>query len=446
MLSLSTIVSAILIPMALGFQETFSNVRDVLVTAISNNVTPGLVAGIRDSFGTIVFYEAFGSLTYGENTPLGQLNSNVSIDTLYDMASISKLIGPVTCAAYLYQIGAMPDLDEKVSSSLLLGTNYSQNGKENITLRNLLLHNSGYPPDPNPSYASTLFACPATSIPSPPLTLSCQDQVYVNLMAQVLENPIGSKMVYSDLSMITLLFIIGRVVTREGYITNLDFDLDRLPECINASIPTGGLYYSCAYEAYWRLKIKPKLFLNGNNAQTTYLLDHSLWPYASPTYIDQTYRHRIMQGDVSDANSYALGGIAGHAGIFSTLGECLNFTSIWQYGSETSLLNQTTTSLWTTVYNETFSSRALGWVTQASTDTYFGCGNMSASTFYHTGYTGTLVCVDTLRNISTVLLTTRVYPDEGNVPQIQALRQSFNNAVIAELDKKKIENRLIKEE
>ena len=64
---------------------------------------------------------------------------------------------------------------------------------------------------------------------------------------------------------------------------------------------------------------------------------------------------------------------------------------------------------------------------------YMGCGNLSASTFYHTGYTGTLMCVDPERNISTVLLTTRVYPDEQNVGGIQQLRQAFNNAVLAAL-------------
>jgi len=414
---------------------SLSGIRDVLSTAISNHVTPGLVAGIRDAFGNVIFLEAFGSLTYGEDTPLGQPNSFVTLDTFYDMASISKLIGPVSSAAYLYQLGYMPDLDELVSSNNYLGTfNYSQNGKETITLRNLLLHNSGYPPDPSPSYASVEFGCPATSNPSPPLTLSCQGLIFTNLMAQTLENPTGAKMVYSDLSMITLLFIVGRVVTREGLITNADFDLKRLPECMNASSSNpGGLFFACSYHAYWRKAIQPRLFANGVNAVTNYVLDHSLWPLASPTYVDEVYRNRIMQGDVSDANSYALGGLAGHAGIFSTIRECLDFTSVWQYHN--SLLNSTTTSLWTRVWNSTFSSRALGWVTQASTDTYFGCGNMSDSTFYHTGYTGTLVCVDPVRNISTVLLTTRVYPNESNVPQIQALRQAFNNEVIKALDR-----------
>lgn len=420
--------------LALGSSLSLSGIRDVLFSAIANNVTPGLVAGVRDSLGNTVFLEAFGSLTYGEETPLGQPNSKITLDTFYDMASISKIIGPVSSAAYLYQLGALPDLDEEISSDNYLGSfNYSQNGKGTITLRNLLLHNSGYPPDPSPSYASIDFACPATSSPSPPLTLSCQDQVFTNLMAQTLENPPGAKMVYSDLSMITLLFIVGRVVTREGFITSNDFDLKRLPECASASSDnSGGLYFACAYHAYWRKAIQPRLIANGANAVTNYVLDHSLYSDASPTYVDEAYRHRIMQGDVSDANSYALGGLAGHAGIFSTVKECLDFTSVWQYGN--SLLNSSTTLLWTSVFNSTFSSRALGWVTQAPTDTYFGCGNMSSSTFYHTGYTGTLICVDPSRNISTVLLTTRVYPDEGNVIQIQALRQAFNNEVIKALD------------
>jgi CubicO group peptidase (beta-lactamase class C family) len=268
--------------------------------------------------------------------------------------------------------------------------------------------------------------------PNPPLTLTCVEQIFEAVLAQTLEAPPGAQYVYSDLSMITLLFAVGRVVARAQP------PLVRPPgdfrdECVAlAPKSDSGAYALCAYEAFWRLHIKPSLFAAGGDAPTTYLPPPAQWPLAAPTYTDESYRHETMQGVVSDANAYASGGISGHAGIFSTLGDVLNFTAVWQYPGK--LLNATTIALWTTVANASFSSRALGWVTQAASDSYLGCGNLSASTFYHTGYTGTLMCVDPERNISTVLLTTRCYPNDTETVEIKQLRQSFNNAVVAALD------------
>jgi CubicO group peptidase (beta-lactamase class C family) len=68
-------------------------------------------------------------------------------------------------------------------------------------------------------------------------------------------------------------------------------------------------------------------------------------------------------------------------------------------------------------------------------DTYLGCGNLSSTTYYHTGYTGTLVCNDPERQLITVLLTNRVWPNKtANMGTIQLARQAFNNAVKAVVD------------
>lgn len=160
--------------------------------------------------------------------------------------------------------------------------------------------------------------------------------------------------------------------------------------------------------------------------------------------------------------------LQGHAGIFATAPDVSSFTAVWGFGYAPPhaaassdggdgdaaaaralalglpaparapgqpLLNATTVAYWTTVANATFSPRALGWITQAPTDTYKGCGySMSNATYYHTGYTGTLMCVDPTRNVTTVLLTNRVYPNStGNTVGIQMARQMFNDAVIEAL-------------
>ena len=408
----------------------WSGVRAALARGLAARVTPGLAAGVRTADGVVAFFEAHGALTYGEPTPLGAPNSPTTVDTLFDLASCSKLVGPVTAAARLYELGLLPPLDTPVADAALLGPAFAASGKAAVTLRHLLLHDAGLPPDPSPGYGAAAFGCPATAVqPTPPLALSCVEAIFAAVLNQSLVRPPGEEYVYSDLSMITLLFAVGRVAARAGLVDAGDFRA----ECAAlAPAPGGGAFALCAYEAYWRLAIKPRLFAGGAAAPTAYLLDRALWPQAQPTYADPSYRHETMQGAVGDANAYASGGISGHAGVFSTLGDVLNFTAVWQYGAS-GLLNATTTRAWTTVANASFSPRALGWLTQAPTDPYQGCGNLSAATFYHTGYTGQLMCVDPVRNISTVLLTSRVYPDEGNVAGILELRQSFNNAVLEAL-------------
>jgi len=86
--------------------------------------------------------------------------------------------------------------------------------------------------------------------------------------------------------------------------------------------------------------------------------------------------------------------------------------------------------------NLTQSSRALGWDTNSYVANHYrGCGNLSQSTFTHTGYTGTEICCDPTNGVATVLLTNRVYPvaDDASELRIHAARQAFNNAVLAAL-------------
>ena len=410
----------------------------LLSAAVAARVTPGLAAAVRDSSGATLFWRVHGNLTYGSPAPQGP-NGPTTNATLWDMASLSKLMGPTSVAAHLAQLGRY-SLDEPLCSPALLGPQFAGQGKAGITSRHLLLHSAGFPPDPMPNYSSPAFACPGSALPSPPLSFSCAERVFAAVLAQPLAAPPGSVYVYSDLSMITLLYALGRAVAAQGLVTPADFRA----ECgAAAAAPSSGLHAVCAYEAYWRLAIKPLLFPAGLAAPTAYLLPQALWPSAAPTYADAAYRHRVMQGQVSDANAYAAGGIAGHAGLFSTLGDALAFTAAW--AAPGALLNASTLRAFTSVADEGFSSRALGWDTQAPLDGYRGCGAMSNATYYHTGFTGTQVCLDPEAGVSTVLLTARVYTDmEANGLQVHALRQSFNTAVLAAIAKGKGAQAIVK--
>lgn len=96
-------------------------------------------------------------------------------------------------------------------------------------------------------------------------------------------------------------------------------------------------------------------------------------------------------------------------------------------------LNATTVKLFTTAYNLTQSSRALGWDTNDyKMNSERGCANLSSLTYTHTGYTGTELCNDPTRKLITILFTNRVYPNKtANMPEIRSARQAFNNAVLA---------------
>lgn len=352
----------------------------------------------------------------------------MSPTTLWDMASLTKITGATTATAVLYAAGLL-QLDTLVCDPSLLGPAYAAQGKGNITIRDLMLHQAGYPPDPVPNYQLPAFGCPSSTAPQPNLTFSCSERIFASLLNQTLQYPTGTQYLYSDLSMITMQYVLGTIVSAHGLVGAADLR----PDCAGADpIASRGLFLSCHFEAYVRTRIHTSAL---GLANTQFLPPLVRWSDAMPTYNDPTWRHFIPQGQVSDENSYALGGIAGHAGIFTDLPDALRFLGTWAYsagGGYPLLLNASVRSLFTTVANASFSPRALGWTTQAATDTYRGCGNMSAATFYHTGYTGTLLCADPVSGLSLALLTTRVYPNtDGNAAAILLVRQQFASAVVA---------------
>jgi len=128
-----------------------------------------------------------------------------------------------------------------------------------------------------------------------------------------------------------------------------------------------------------------------------------------------------------------MGGISGHAGIFSTVPDLALFMSAWMWGD---LLRPDVYQLFITEYNHTQSSRALGWNTNDPTVTDEGwgqdCGSkMSPLTFMHVGYTGTMICGTPVGEYFTILLTNRIYPtDATGSTKINAVRQAFGNAVV----------------
>lgn len=348
----------------------------MLTDAIAARVFPGCAAGVLSGGGEVLLATGLGSQVYaGEAAPLGG-NAAVSPASLFDMASITKIVGATTAAALLLQRGHLA-LDDRLADAALLGPAFAAAGKGDIRVRDLLLHEAGFPPDPVPGYSLPAFACPATAAqPHPPLNFSCVERVLTSVLAQTLAYPPRSQWIYSDLSMITLAFALGGIVEARGLVPRAALR----PDCAQGAAPGGGLARMCHFEAFVRLEVIGPAGM----AAAGFLPVPARWPTAMPTYLDPTYRHEIMQGAVSDENSYALGGVAGHAGLFASLTDMLSFTRLWALRSPP-LIEQATRQLFFTPPAPLFSPRALGWATQAPLDENRDCGAWPNSTVYHTG-------------------------------------------------------------
>jgi len=354
---------------------------------------------------------AAGRFTYDAQT------AQTTNESLFDMASCSKIMATTTAVAQLYQSGHL-GLDELVASERLLGPNFASHGKGQITVRNLMLHNAGYPPDPSPGYSSPLFGCPQTKYYHPGQDFSCMPQVYHDLVFnQGLVYPTGSKFIYSDLSMITAMFVIGRVVLRDSLVTAADYP----PVCYGYESEL-----NCAFYAY----VDKFVFKRYGLRNTSYIPTSPL--NTPPAWESVAYHHGLIQGYVSDQNTYAMGGISGHAGVFSTVVDAFKFIKLWVDVEDPAMLNATTVKLFTTCANITQSSRALGWDTNDQPAP--PCGNLSKKTFFHIGYTGTQFCGDPENGIMTVLLGNGRYPNyrvDGTI----VLRPEYNTLVLEMLGK-----------
>ena len=146
-----------------------------------------------------------------------------------------------------------------------------------------------------------------------------------------------------------------------------------------------------------------------------------------PTADDRTFRNRIIQGEVQDENASVLGGVAGHAGLFSTAEDLSRFAHSWLQGGQPILRPETVALFTRREPAPPGTSRALGWDTPSApsqSGKYFG-----PSSFGHLGYTGTSLWIDPDRQLSITLLTNRTWPDCSN-QAIKQIRPRFHDAII----------------
>jgi serine-type D-Ala-D-Ala carboxypeptidase len=359
---------------------------DTLVgTAIQEGVFPGAAYAVSHK-GKQVHRRAQGRHTYCPES------LETTEDTVWDLASVSKVVGTTTGAMLLKDEGKL-NFDQPVSEII---PEFAQNDKSKITVKNLLLHDSG------------LVAFRAYQ-----KTCKTPEEVIEAIYAEKLSNPIGSKMVYSDLGMITF----GKIIEALSGRTFTAFLSERVfsPLGMKSTVysPVTQIREKCApTDAIepWRTELRK---LRGQNTPEVHQLekqpDGTSW----------------IKGEVHDPNAMVLAGVAGHAGLFSVLNDLSKFMSMMLKRGN-GLVKPETIELFTRRQGVS-SSRGYGWDTNADHKASAGA-RFSEKSFGHTGYTGTSVWGDFENETFAILLTNRVQPTSDNT-KIIPFRAKFHDAV-----------------
>ncbi|MGB9234114.1 MAG: serine hydrolase domain-containing protein, partial [Terriglobales bacterium] len=345
--------------------DRFRGAFDILLQAIDSRAFPACSLAVTYR-GELVAHKALGRFTYEESSPA------VSADILFDLASVTKVVATTAMAMILYERG-MLDLEAPVAAIVPeFASGNARRGE--VTLRMLLAHSSGLP-----AYEK-LF-----------LRAHDREELLRAAFATQLTSDPGAHAEYSDIG-----FII------------LGVALERLAD--------EALDVFCQREVFGPLAM----------SRTTFNPAKALRANIPPTTDDLAFRHRIIQGEVQDENASILGGVAGHAGLFSNAEDIARFAHSMLNGGYPILRPETVRLFSRRESAPEGTSRALGWDTPSSpsqSGRYF-----SARAFGHLGYTGTSLWIDPERQLSITLLTNRTWPDCQN-QAIKQVRPAFHDAV-----------------
>ena len=364
----------------------------------------------------LVVLKSFGHLIYErdpERVPsklsLGGA-FDVAASTLFDLASLTKVVATTTMAAILYERGLL-ELDAPVIGTipelLVDSCGESDPRRIEVTFRMLLAHCSGLP-----AYEK-LF-----------LKARTRDELLRAAITTPLSADPGSRAEYSDIGFIILGNALERIAQesldvlcrREIFgplaMTRTTFNP---PPDVRARIPpTTDEREECDTGALARE-------LPTAQSQSS----------ASRVAPRSSFRNRIIQGEVQDENAFVLGGVAPHAGLFSTAEDLARFAHAMLQGGHPILRRETVALFTRRESAPPGTSRALGWDTPSSpsqSGKYFG-----PHSYGHLGYTGTSLWIDPERQLSITLLTNRTWPDCANLA-IKQVRPRFHDSIIEALE------------
>ncbi|HSC26240.1 MAG TPA: serine hydrolase domain-containing protein [Vicinamibacterales bacterium] len=357
--------------------KALDRAADLLQDAVATRAFPAacIEVGRADS---PVWRRAFGTLSYDADAPEAQP------DTIFDLASLTKVICTTTLVMRTVDAGRL-DVDAPVARWF---AHWRGEDRAAVTVRDLLAHCSGLT-----SYLP-LFR-----------SYSGRAEFEHAICSLPLEYAPRSQALYSDLGFILLGFLLEDL-------HGPDYRGDgRVPAALASQF----------LDLAARVTDEPLAF-NPPRA----------WkPRTAPTERDE-WRGRLLVGEVHDENAWALGGAAGHAGLFGTAGAVGAFARamLRTIQGEPLLARAAVARAFIRRTSVPGSSRALGWDTMLPTSS---CGSrLSATAIGHTGFTGTSLWIDWERDLYIVLLTNRVHPTREN-DAIRTLRPRVHDAVVEAL-------------
>jgi CubicO group peptidase (beta-lactamase class C family) len=358
-------------------EDLFRSAFGVLEKAIAARAFPACSLAVTFR-GELVAHKALGHFTYDSASP------EVTTTTLFDLASLTKVVATTTMAMILYERGLL-DLDAPVTAIVpefasLLDNDNDDSRRREVTVRMLLAHSSGLP-----AYEKLFL-----------LAQTREALLQAAFTAPLADAP-GARAEYSDIGFIILGVVLERLA---------DESLDVF----------------CQREIFGPLGM----------TQTTFNPTAALKDSIPPTADDRTFRHRIIQGEVQDENASVLGGVAGHAGLFSTAEDLAIFAHAMLNGGHPILRSSTVELFSRRESVPEGTSRALGWDTPSAPSQ--SGKHFSSRSFGHLGYTGTSLWIDPERQLSIALLTNRTRPDCQN-QSIKQVRPAFYDAVVEALGK-----------
>jgi CubicO group peptidase (beta-lactamase class C family) len=350
---------------------TFREARDVLAAAIGERAFPAAVVEVGTATD-VIWREAFGRLSYEPDA------TATADDTIFDLASLTKVIATTPLAIQQVERGVIA-LSDRVAQYV---PEWRGADRESVTIQDLLTHASGltaYLPLFRDHAGRAEFEHAIATLP--------------------LEYVPRTKSIYSDFGFILLAFIIE----------------DR------GATPFAGRFDTLMSQMgiVERLQFHPPIQWRREIAPTE----------------NDPWRGRVLRGEVHDENAWALGGAAGHAGLFGTAAAVGAFARhhLQILSGRVGALSPEMLRMFVTRAGDVpGSSRALGWDTMLTTSS---CGTrMSCDAFGHTGFTGTSLWIDPTRGVYVVFLTNRVHPTRDN-DRIKQVRPALHDAVMEALDR-----------
>ena len=358
----------------------YDAVGDIIRQAVESRAFPAACIEVG-SHHEVLWNAAFGALTYDPLAPFAAAH------TIFDLASLTKVIATATLAMRAVDADRLA-LDDPLGKWLV---GWRGADREHVTIRHLLAHSSGLS-----AYLPFYRGC------------SGRREFEHEICSLPLEYEPGSRSVYSDLGFMLLAFVLEDCAPRAAEFAGAPGAFDP------ARTFAEQFRRLCSFVTPETLAFNPP---------------RSVRPRCAPTEVDR-WRGRLLAGEVHDENCWALGGAAGHAGLFGTAGAVGAFAraALRTIAGEPILARVETMRSFIQRDTAAGSSRALGWDTMLPTSS---CGSrMSPRAIGHTGFTGTSLWLDWERDLYVVLLTNRVHPSREN-NAIRSVRPRVHDAVIA---------------